>query len=430
MPVNVNEVPDCVFYGDSATDTWSELATDDSGVGTNLSTAANSAYESSSARANLINTRTVDCHVDSHSNTTLGYLWTWDRGGGDYSSLRVSLGNVIATWDGGVTEEVFSPGNITGASDEFVIVWTMEPYPDSQGASDARYSELHVFNLSQSLYEIHSWTHAAESGTATGDLIFGASDTSNSNSYQGDVLEIRLSSALHSSAETFETFVNQSSAPTLDGNEYAPIPMPDKDQVNIGDDGNFAGPILIMGGKSAEQHRMLMAGPVVSDASNDTGFINTHTYGSKTVGYLYDGFRLRMEHLYYRPIPIGVTHVVPNLHIQYDYTGGGGTPVMNVRVYSMSQPGPVVAPANSPPEFIAYYVAQSFSTDQGNGILDGDWHKFNPLKIARNRIGWSYFCVATDVESGSNQSFRVRSVSIDPIVDLAGDGLGLGGLNG
>lgn len=422
MAVSPGQVPDCVFYGTDDAGAWADLVDDISGEATDLTQGTTSGYETNSTRANLTERRTVDFHGDQIDNTEAGYMFKWDRGGGDYSAMRFNSGTIDVTVDGGSNWEQWTPTDLNGA-DEWLVVWAMEPNPDTTGASDARRSEIHAFNLSQGDYDVFTWTHEAESGTGTGTLIFGASNTSDSDTIAGDVLDIRLSSGFHSSAESYETWVAQSTAPTLTGKELRPVSMPDRGDVVLGDDGQFAGPIHIIAAKACEQHKALLWGPVVNDVNNDGDFLGSNSNGSGyNSGYTFDGRSLRLEHGYYRPIPLGATHVVPYVYVQSNEVTTATD--LEVAVYSMSQPGPLVKPSTSPEVFEHYDVSTTVD-DHGSGDTDGEWVELDKLRVARDKVGSSYFFVG--FVRGSGNTCRIKTVALDPIFDESDGGLGVGG---
>lgn len=428
MAVSPNQTPDCVFYGDSATGTWSELATDDSGEGTDLTAGSSSAYESSSSRANLTSGRAIDIHCEMNDSDT-GYLFNWDKGSGVETGLQHNgFGAINVIVDGTQVEQII-PTMSAGAEEEVYICWTTEPNISPKDVTEEMRSEIHWYNADTSVYELFSFTHRAETASASGDLVFGAQDTSDTNAYSATVYKVRLSSRFHTSTETYETFISQSSAPTLAGNEYRPISAPDRTDGEIGNDGHFAGPVFILGAKAAEQHRMLLAAPIVSIQDNIGDFALDDT----DFGYLYseDGIYLRLEHMFYRSVPDHITHVVPNIHFQQNWTGGGKAGSTVLRMYSMNTPNPSIAPLVGGGSFERYYSTDTVSSNHGTGDTDGEWVELDPLRISRDGLGRSCFCIATDIGVGSNvYQARVRAISLDPIVDLSGGGLGIGGLNG
>jgi hypothetical protein len=257
------DVEDVVFYGDSATGTWSELAVDDSGEATNLTAGMTYAYESSSSRANLTTRRTVDVVIDHDDTVASGTLWSWNRGS-DIDRININSGDTLTLFVDGSSIITHTIENVSATTEEFVISWAMEPNPDSANSSDAMRSELHVYNVDQDTYETSVATHAAPTA-GVGDLVFGAQDTSGTGDYDGTITSMRLSSGFHSSTEMYETFVSQSSAPTLVGKALAPMPMPERSQVALGDDGHFAGPIHIMATAAAQNQRALLWSPVVNE---------------------------------------------------------------------------------------------------------------------------------------------------------------------
>jgi hypothetical protein len=425
MAVSPQDVEDVVFYGDSATGTWSELAIDDSGEDTNLTAGMTYAYESSSARANLTTRRTVDIVIEHDDTVASGTLWSWNRSS-EIDRINLNSGDTITVFVDGSSIITHSIANVSATTEEFVISWAMEPNPDTIDSTDAMRSELHVYNVDQSTYETSVATHAAPTA-GVGDVVFGAQDTSGTGDYDGTITAIRLSSGFHSSTEMYETFVSQSSAPTLVGKALAPMPMPERSQVALGDDGHFAGPIHIMATAAAQNQRALLWSPVVNDYNRDGDIVNTNVADGYNVSYsMTNGALVRLGHAYYRPLPVGCTHVIPRVHIQVDH--GTSAPDTVLSVYSMSQPGPISRPNTSPNQYEEYYVS-AVKADDGNTTLGGgDWVTLGKLKIAYdNTLGASYFAVGTNIPDGVGSDYRISAVTLTPVFVEAGDGLGFGG---
>ena len=428
MAVSPGQVEDCVFYGeDVASATWSNLVTDLSGEATDLTgVIGGGATEDPSSRSNLTTTRSVTYRGDIDATDT-GVMWRWERSG-SHSSMRLDgTGDIDITTDSGASTESYTILNLSGTED-LVITWTMELNPDTLGfGPDALRSELHVYNLDQSTYELHTWTHAVEASDAAGALFFGVEDTGGTDLITADTFAIGMSSAFHSSDETYQTFVTQSSTPTLIGAEFRPQPMPARGDVAIGDDGHMAGPILMLGAKAAQQHRMLLGGPTVNALTNDVDFVDSDTGGATRIWGLVSprGDSYRMEFLFYRPIHPAATHVYPRVYVQHSPSGTPDDLV--VYVYSMNAPGPIVKPAASPEQFIPYWSTVTRSDDDGTGLTGGDWMDLDKIRISRDNSGWSYFCVGLDIDYAATSEARVKAVTLDPVIVYEAGSMGVGG---
>lgn len=203
MPVRPERAPDCVYSGNGGP-TLSNLATDDSGLATNMTTGSSSIYEASSTRADLIETRTVD-FLSTFNDTDTGYMWIYSTG-----SMRLASGGVVDLYVNGSSVLSHTIANLTAATDEDIVIsWAMEPNPLTTGASDAYRSELHVWNITLGTYESSSATHAQQTSPGAGvAFVWGARNTSDGSPFTGSMYEVRLCSSFHSSTETAACYVD------------------------------------------------------------------------------------------------------------------------------------------------------------------------------------------------------------------------------
>src|SRR5690606_4552011 len=165
--------------------------------------------EENSSRINLTTRRTVDWV----GRASEGCIFRWSRGGGDYSEIRIdSSGDLEVTVDGGSTTEVIESDAFT-SSNNIVVTWSMEPNPETTGASDARRSEVQILNLTSGVCLIHAWAHEAEAGTDSGTRWFGSREEEDEDrdGLNGDTCCVRLCSGFHSSTATREPWVGLSS---------------------------------------------------------------------------------------------------------------------------------------------------------------------------------------------------------------------------
>lgn len=422
--------PDCVFCGRDTGSGWSDLAVDISDPAQNLTAGASWASEANSSRANQTDQRTVNVVFEANG-TSSGTLWEWDRGSGDFSRIWVTSSagdaSINITTDGGTTTRTF-PLTSSVSDVEFVLAWTMEPDPDS---ANHRH-ELHILPVvTPAEYPIHITTLPVESGTDLGSMTFGARDAAGTNTYSEEITEIRLCVAFQSSVSTFETYLDTKPAPTLLGDRREPSWVPDRVQADIGAQSLFAGPTHLMAGRAALTHRSLTWGPLVREAYRRTDpqpDFNADTVHGRVFGLPVSWlgpspfYKLRIEHLWYRPVPLGANKAVVTLAVRHAASGGSTNAPIEIAALSMSQPGPFVRPSTSPPIFERYRVNGSIPHGGTTRIV------LPPLRLAMDNGGWTYLAIAfrPNVE---NLAFRVRHVTIEPIADDSGDGLGVGGFS-
>lgn len=428
MAVDEESVPDVVFYGDSATGTFSELAVDDSGYATDLTEGAGNdvVYETSSSRFNLPGPRTYvfEFTTLSGSGVTEGYLM--QRGVvGNASNIQLDNNATIQRIRVrviGSTTYAITPG-VWDASTDFVLSWAMEENPDATGASDAWRSEVWVYNKTSGESETHTFTHAAEDA-GTSSIYFGASGSSGTGAFEGDLLSIRASKSFNSIEEIYQTYVSQSSAPTLEGEDYRQAVMPERSDVTLGDDGEFAGPVHILAARACRDHRMLLASPVINEV------VQNIQWQPVTAAWRIDDpddsdVELFLTFLRYRPLHVDVTHVHVEVYVQLDYQGAGDPDPITFYLYSMSQPGPFVTPASSPETFTKYRCSAALSTDHGTGDEAGEWLDLGKLDIARDKRGKSYFVIGADAPS-VDHVWRIKAIVANPVVSFS-EGQGFGG---
>lgn len=407
--------PDVLFYGDDASSTWSNLVVDDSGYNVDFTAGSSWGYESSSSRGDHTGQRTVDVAA-TFNDTDTGTFFSKNVTA-NASRLTLGSGGVITTTVNASTADTYTIQNFTAATDEdFLVSWATEPNPGGSGATAMR-SELHVWNLTLGTYETSVFTHAAQTD-GSADLLFGARTTGGAGPFTGNITEIRLSQAFHTSTETAETFIAQS-AVTATGEERLQWPVPDQ-ACGLGDDGQFCGPIYMMAAKAARQNSLRLAGPIINESRHDglwegqTGFIATDPVDSN--------FELQLP-VYARPIPQTCNKLNVRIFVQQN---AASAQTLGVRVYHANARGPFV----SGPGYASTYVGTTRNADDGTGDTGGAWLNLGTVDALRDNDGIGYFWVAFDDDSGNVTDYRYRALIIEPIVDpdddIAGSGFGFG----
>lgn len=416
MAIAPEQAPDALFRGDDATGTWSNLATDDSGQQTNLTAGATWAYESSSSRCDHTGTRTVDylCTFDdSDTGTMFSYNPT-----SNVSRMTLGSGGVLTMTVNSATAATYTIQNLTAATDEdFIISWTTEVNPLTTGASDAMHSELHIWNTTLGTYETTSFQHAVQTGGAA-DLIFGARTTGGAGNFSGTTTEIRLSQAFHTSIETSETFIAQSSV-TANGVEKLEWPVPTRDTA-IGDDGEFAGPVYMMVGRSLRSNDLRLVSPVVNAVSTSMNWLEDSSWTMTDPDD--SNYQIHFEWLMRRPMPPHVNRVTARAFVQQNFTSATS---VGWKVYCSNRPGPIIVPAASQSELVVYSNEVTRVADDDTGATGGAWVDFGALRLARDEDGYCYFYMG--VYPGSATDYRVVALAIEPHVLADGDVPGGGG---
>lgn len=407
---NPDLAPDAVFSSDGGP-TLASLATDDSGQATNLTAGTNCVYESSSTRADLTDTRTVD-FVARFNDTDTGYMFSYHT-----SRITLSSGGQLDVFINGSNILSHTIANITAATDEdFVISWATMPNPLTTGAGDAYVSDLHIWNDTLGTYETARTTHPAQTSPGGGGALFiwGASSTGGANAFAGSMTALRLSSACHSSIETANCYIAATSTPTLHGVDKLEFPVPTRDS-GIGDDGHFVGPVLAMAAAAQRQNDMRLVGPLVNevcvgDWAEDSAW--TRANGK----YVWHGEFLRR-----RPVPKQCNRLIFRAHVQQNAASAQD---FDIRFISSNRPG-IKSVDGSPPVSETYFGDVTRNADDGTGTTGGAWVESGPVRIALDEYGYTYLWIALD--GSSLTDYRIRAWSVEPIYLDDPGGFGGGG---
>jgi hypothetical protein len=432
----VEDKPDCVFYGRSASSNWTELAVDLSQNGLNLTAGTLRAFELDSARANHYDRRTVVVRFAVRGDDE-GYLFVWRRGSSaNTSHMRVTQSGGTSflqiSTDGGTTTRSITL-NTTLTPIEYIVAWTMYEYPDTAATQT---HELHVIALgTPNTAAFYRTTLPAETVIGgNGDITFGAFNSTTvaaEEIYSNFVLELGLFAQAHSAAETWDDYGASSpkSAPTLAGERRNPSLVPARLEVPIGDQGEFSGPAHLFAAHAARNQRSLAWGPVVAAKGRDISPIpdlNADLVDARRwwveAPWVGSGYRMRMEYLFYRPTPPGANRVLVTAVVRHISSGGSSNDPIELAAISMSQPGPGVRPDTSPSTFERYWATGTAAHGTGRRRV-----VFAPVRVALDSIGWSYFTIAARANA-EDLAWRILDITIEPIFDASSSGLGTGGL--
>lgn len=426
MPVTVlsNQLSDCVFRGDSATGTWSQLATDDSGVATNWTAAVGYMHTTDTTGYLTHRTRkTVDMRF-SAVNATTGYLYAHRTSGGTIRQvLRISSttpGLLEPFWNGAaLTNRQTTVWPAGGTPNTMVITWTFEPYRLTTGSSDELRHEIQVFNATAGTYEQFVFFTATMSDPAANAThTFGALNPAGGTLFTGTMLECRISKQFHSSVETRETYIDTSAAPTLLGTDRMEPAMPTVAS-GLGNNEEFGGPVYALAARSIAQGRQLLWGPIVNELIKSAEWRDNADGASTDWAWEPNGTgedEVYLDLLYRRPVPLEATRLHCRVFVQTDWASGiGSAQQLAVRVWSMSQPGPYHRPSTSPTEFERYYVESTLTADHGTTLTAGAWLDLGLTRIARDNEGHTYLAVSIDFPASATQDVRIRAVVIEPV---------------
>lgn len=431
MAINPEDAPDCVFHGESATGVLSELATDLSQWSDSISTATNCIVENESSsslvRFNHRTTRTVEISFTAASSDT-GVLFRHRQTTTGNSTQQLTLGasGLLTAVVNDSTANTYTIANWPGlGSATFIVCWTTEPNPLTTGASDAYRSELHIFQTDGSSYELDTFTHAQFQDSPAGRFLYGAQNTGGFNAFSGTILACRMCKFYHSPTETRETWVAQSSAPTLAGVERLPIPVLNRSEISQLDDGEYAGPAHAMAGEHVKRVDLALAGPIVNEYFTSSGRANEFTDPTSFTTYISDGTAPResvtaytyAQLAFYRPVMPWCNRARVRVFFQQRQSSGVPDNI-DMYVFSSSHISYKRTSQWSPDSVEAYYVTETINSAHGSAADGGEWLEFtNNLKLARDLDGFTYILLGFSETTWTNEFVRIKAVCVTPIID-------------
>jgi len=386
------------------------LTTDLSQVGTDLTSSAGGGYELNSTRAQLITERTVTVRWTATAAEANKAIFV--HGKQDQSDMTWAIGTdgtgIIVGHQNGA--QVISAAAAVGAKD-YTISWSMRANPLTTGASDAKISELVIYNHTNATIEIVQATHVAPTSSATWDLSVGGWwDGANLILAPTNApTKARVSSAAHPNVEEGEDWVAARTAYAGDSTAIdepiGPLPI----SSGLGDQGQFAGrhPWGYAGAHAEAVKRRCWA-PLVNEVLSDAQEM-TQTPAPAAWAVLGPGstaYTMMLQYLRWTPIPLGATYAWVRVHVVSYVTAGAAVPI-GVRMYAMNRPpakvkiGPIQSPALK-----YYYKTATLKADHGVGGT-GAWLELGWVRLPRFTAaigGWTdtiHLALAYDVDPAS-----------------------------
>lgn len=425
-PASVPTLRDTLYYSVDDGAGIADLAVDQSQYLDNMATAATWHYEAAPAtRFNLASGWAHDFEFEA-DNTDTGRLFQYDCAtAASDLSLAIGAGGVITAIinNAAVATTLTLPG-ISGTNQRFLLSWTSIANPDTTGAADALLHFLCGWNLDTGAFDKVRFTTVVRP-TQTGAMVVWAGTVAGGSPFTGIPHACRFSTAFHTATETHEEMVGQSAEPDLLGEERLVQDMPPRSS-GVGDDGHFAGPVALLGASIARDSDLRLVGPLVSQVYRSRPILEGDL-GTANAAWVYEdpdvdaGLYVYLQYCYWALVPPACNYAHVRVFIQ-----SFSTDQLDVQCLSMSQPGRFVRPDTSPITRTIYRAEASLTTNHGAGGTAGEWVDLGRLRVARDSQDGSYFALAFRAEN-AGVTWRVKALTIDPILYQPANGPGLGG---
>lgn len=425
-PAAVPELADTLYYGVDAGAGISDLATDQSQYLDNQTAAATWHYEAAPAtRFNLSNEWTFEFEFEA-DNADTGRFFQYDcvTAASDLSMRIRATGLIdVIINNTAVSTTITLPG-VSASYQRFLLAWAALPNPDTTGASDALLHFLSAWNLDTGEFDSVTFTTVVRP-TQTGAMVVWAQATGGTSPFTGTPHAVRISGAFHTPTETWEEMSGQLPDPDLLGEERHGVSVPPS-STTVGDDGHFAGPAALLGAAAAKGNDLRLAGPLVNICYGSRPLLEGDL-GGQNLAWLYEDpddtdMQLYLEYTHWCPVPPACNHA----HVRVFVQAVGATD-LDVACYSMSQPGAFYRPDTSPLQLEKYRVTTTLvAPSHGAGGTAGEWVDLGRLRLARDNDDCTYIILGFRGSSGGT-TWRVKALTVDPILYAPANGPGLGG---
>jgi hypothetical protein len=250
--------------------TTTDLLTDLSQWAVDLTAAGAAAYEEESERTAINGDgRGRSLEIDFEADTSSAGVLI-DHGGGDASpSYQLKIKSNAIECNAGLSTLGSLPlPDLDGSLAHFVASWSTEPNPLTTGGSDALRSELTVFNAGTGTIARLVFEHAVTVSSVLDHLGIGGvwSGALMNFAYTDTIHVLRISSRYHTSIETREDFVLQTTAPSVDGWVVAELQRLPAAALEVAE---LAGPQYQVAAPAAVEHRARLASPLVQAMFRD-----------------------------------------------------------------------------------------------------------------------------------------------------------------
>ncbi len=332
--------------------------------------------------------------------------------------MRVFGTVLYCTENGSAVLSVALP-DVTGTDRRFMAQWSTRP--DVFDPSKV-VSELTVYNFTTGAWSHAFATHTPATTNTGWDFNVGGYGAGVSAYDVTDIDTVRVGSRFHSQVEAREDWVDESTAPTIDG-VLRSAALPISTGTEVGTSGEFAGPAYLWSGADARDADKRLVSPIVNVRAHAEFVIAKDDY--TTPGRQNDfrpvpgatQYRWTLDHLWKRPVPPGCNRVRGRAYIRM-FTVDAGPCEMFFRIYSIGNL-PLKGAPLSPP--IRYYGATA-TQQTDDAIGTGHWIDLGTCHVARDAVrpDFSTFALAHSFNNGgaskaaSDTRFAVYAVQLEP----------------
>lgn len=302
--LNRNSKPDTVFLGIEAE---AGIESDLSEQRIDLVVASGVATEANSTRAALTYPRELLVIVDLAAGDDGVILFHGDATGSPYN-YRMNLtfaGALECSENGALRASVAIPGLAAIVPRRVLLHWS------SRIAGTSVHSEVFIHNFTTGESNIAIVQHSAGSDVGHADLIIGGEPGAAFTAGLDRFVAARISRRFHTTTEAREDWIEESTPPSVTGIRRRSALEFDRQDIDLGEDGEFAGPAYLWAGASARDNDRRCISPLVNLRILDPIAIvaNGAPFNETTPSPIDPDFSCSLAHVFYRPCNSNRAHV-------------------------------------------------------------------------------------------------------------------------
>lgn len=399
------------------------LATDVSQYRTALTNNTTYVSEANSARTALASPREISVVVEISTGQT-GVLVQHGGAVAHSYRVRVAAGNVVEVSEAGVTLLSVTLPGVGVVAHEYAILWTQHP----DGASVR--SELAVVRVDTEEWAHAQGTHTGTTPSGTDTLTIGAGH-GGATAFSGGVAAfnaVRIGRRHHSGAEHQEDWVAERTPPASTEVRREAVLVPDRDTLDVTEDGTFCGPAHLWAGYAFQEHAARLVGPVVGVRVLSPPLEVGSGYDTYSTAWWRPPpgaatYRAAIAHLFYRPVPSGCNRLHVRVFV-YQYSNAVDIATVRYRAYSIADL-PVVGEVLPPIRWRSTAIV-ACSDDHAGLAVTGAWLDLGPVEPQIDAWGATWISVALQIDPLSlylaDTYAQVLAVTAEPYLEPPDDG--------
>lgn len=420
-----NSKPDTAFLGDAA---LAGIETDQSERRTNLAIAGDVAIEEASGRAALTYPRELAAVVELVAGDDGTVLYHGDPGGSpDYTyRMRITFAGALeCAEEGALRVSVPIPGLSPMLERRIVLHWSSR-----QEGAVVR-SEAMAHNLDTGETNIAVAVHAPGGTDGGWDLVVGGGAGDDFTGGLDRIAYARVSRRFHSTAEAREDWIAETEPPEVSGVRRRCALELDRQEVDLAEDGQLAGPVYLWAGSAARDNDRRCNSPLVNlriakvtealvleKAAGPANWIRPSPLGG--------GYVIALPHVFYRPARANRAHV----RIFVRQTIDGGSETAGPVTYRMLSTH-LTPDASSPEQLADSMNAGPAVTCSSHHISagEGEWLDLGDVPLRVDAWGMVWLMLSWkfgDGEVAEGTEAVVLALTADPFTVPQQDGLDKG----